>query len=69
MPFSFLFAMIRWHQGGNSMKTYKNDDEMIEELYSIMRYIQTQHRTNDETVEASYSLENAIVEIRESLDI
>ncbi|MER2153624.1 MAG: hypothetical protein ABS917_05520 [Solibacillus sp.] len=51
------------------MKNYKNDDEMIEELYNIMRYIQTQHRTNDEAVEASYSLENAIIEIRESVDI
>lgn len=51
------------------MKTYKNDDEMIDELYSIMRYIQTQHRTNDEAVEASYSLENAIIELRETLEI
>ena len=51
------------------MKTYDNDEQMIDELYKIMQYIQTQHRTNSESIEASYSLENAIIELRESLEV
>ena len=51
------------------MKEYENDEVMIDELYKIMRYIQMKHRTNDEAIEASYSLESAIVEIRESLEV
>lgn len=36
------------------MKIYIYDEEMIDELYTIIRYIQSNHRENSEVLETSY---------------
>lgn len=51
------------------MKIYIYDDEMIDELYTIIRYIQSNHRENSEVLETSYEIEDAVIKIRESLGV
>ena len=51
------------------MKTYKNDDEMIDELYKIMDYIHAKYDSDSYVAELAYELEEVVIQIREEIEV